>query len=324
MLKVKVFCESSLPVQTEVRVHWWRTCRHSNRRGSGHCELSRDLQHGKHTRTFFFPLESEVSVGLEWNKWQVQIQDHIKTHVIEASKSRPTVWLLSRCLIGEEAIKGMVAVQATSLKLFLFVSRQRAESVRLWWTHQARVKPYWAETPIKPLYWGRSTGKESDPCRSPLESHEAFQDSNDSKRFKASQDILFVSLYSRLTWSRIPFRSSEPREMPFVTLCSGIASLYSKGTKGVRLVRLVRLFESFKDRAMKMPRLGEYPVPRLQQKMSRKAMDLSMGRGMNGDYAGDMHASQLNGLRSWFLICLAGICNFCMHESCPWSALSWN
>lgn len=84
--------------------------------------------------------------------------------------------------------------------------------------------------------------------------------------------------------------------MPFVTLCSGIASLYSKGTKGVRLVRL--LFESFKDRAMKMPRLGEYPVPRLQQKMSRKAMDLSMGRGMNGDYAGDMHASQLNGLRS--------------------------
>ena len=47
-----------------------------------------------------------------------------------------------------------------------------------------------------------------------------------------------------------------------------------------------------------MPRLGEYPVPRLQQKMSRKAMDLSMGRGMNGDYAGDMHASQLNGLRS--------------------------
>ena len=164
----------------------------------------------------------------------------------------------------------MVAVQATSLKLFLFVSRQRAESVRLWWTHQARVKPYWAETPIKPLYWGRSTGKESDPCRSPLESHEAFQDSNDSKRFKASQDILFVSLYSRLTWSRIPFRSSEPREMPFVTLCSGIASLYSKGTKGVRLVRL--LFESFKDRAMKMPRLGEYPVPRSHTESERTWM----------------------------------------------------
>ena len=60
---------------------------------------------------------------------------------------------------------------------------------------------------------------------------------------------------------RLEFRSSE-REMPFVTLCSETGSLYSKGTKGVIL-----LFESFKDRAMKMPRLGEYPVQtRLQQK----------------------------------------------------------
>ena len=43
---------------------------------------------------------------------------------------------------GEEAIKGMVAVQA----------RDVAQSLRAGASLQARTKPYWAETPIKPLY----------------------------------------------------------------------------------------------------------------------------------------------------------------------------